>query len=190
MTDTLPPQRPMSTAIELADDAERLANWLDRRQSATFSAAKDVRRYAAELRRLAAVEAERDNLGIDNIACREAVEHALRLVEAFAASPEGDDDMSQGAARATRRRLNEALGKLEPRLMFESELGPKYSLHYKDMRAERDALRALLAESTRLLADALQAFGPCDHGLGICNCDMQRSIDAANAYIKPQGGTT
>jgi hypothetical protein len=78
----------------------------------------------------------------DNAICRDAIAHAMELVENFADSPEGDDDMSQGAARATRRRLNEAIGKMEPRLMMERELSPKYGLRWKELRAEIEALKA------------------------------------------------
>lgn len=113
----------------------------------------ECRAAAAELRRQ---HAEIEALRIDSIACREAIEHALQLVEDFAASPEGDGDMSQGSARATRRRLNEAIGKMSPRLMYERD-GPKpmYSLHYKELRAERDSLRSAV-ESEREARKAAQ----------------------------------
>lgn len=60
---------------------------------------------------------------------------------------------------------------------------------FAKLRQERDALREALVESRRIVADALKAFGPCDHKVGICNCDMKRSIkqsDAVLAQIKEQ----
>lgn len=44
-----------SNALRLADDAEHWAGWMERR---SLNGAKELRTYAAELRRLAAVEAE------------------------------------------------------------------------------------------------------------------------------------
>jgi hypothetical protein len=85
--------------------------------------------------------AELAALKADNEIFRDAIGHAMKLVEDFANSPDGDNDMSQGAARATRRRLNEALGKMMPRLMMERELSPKYGLRWKELGAELAALR-------------------------------------------------
>lgn len=99
-----------------------------------------------------ALRIENERLSDDNAICRDAIAHALELVEAFAASPDGDDDMSQGAARATRRRLNEALGKMEPRLMMEREMSPKYGLLWKELRAENERLSRELAEAREEIA--------------------------------------
>lgn len=45
-----------------------------------------------------------------------------------------------------------------------------------------------LKESTRLVDDALAAFGDCDHEVGICNCDMKNSIKKSNETLaKAQG---
>jgi len=46
-----------------------------------------------------------------------------------------------------------------------------------------DLLEAL-KEARRIVADSLEAFGECDHSVGICNCDMKRSIEASDAAIK------
>lgn len=43
--------------------------------------------------------------------------------------------------------------------------------------------REALADSRRIVADSLAAFGPCDHSVGICNCDMTRSIEASDAAL-------
>lgn len=131
---------------------------------------------AALLRRQ---HAEIEALQTDATACRSAIEHALQLVEDFAASPEGDDDMSQGSARATRRQLNEAIGKMSPRLLYERD-GPKpmYSLRYKEMRDERDSLRAeveALKEECRVLRARLA---------------LSDAIAAAGASKSPQNNTT
>lgn len=39
-------------------------------------------------------------------------------------------------------------------------------------------LAEALKVSNQIVEDSLQAFGKCDNSVGICNCDMQRSIDA------------
>jgi len=143
-----------------------------------------LRRAGYHLRALtphAPAQSALDELREDNTICREAIAHALELVGEFASSPEGDDDMSQGAARATRRQLNEALGKMSPRLMMERELSPKYGLHWKQLRAERDELRreveALRAENFKLAASqcpdgyGAESVGPNERPpFGCCLC--------------------
>lgn len=47
----------------------------------------------------------------------------------------------------------------------------------------KHAMRDALIESRRIVADALKAFGECDHSVGICNCDMKRSIAASDAAL-------
>jgi len=117
------------------DDNEQLhtAAW----DSAVMTLDALAEAHQAEIARLTR---ENEGLATDNAICRDAIAHALELVEQFAASPDGDDDMSQGAARATRRRLNEAIGQMRPRLMMEKDFSPKFGLRWKELRAENEGL--------------------------------------------------
>jgi FtsZ-binding cell division protein ZapB len=104
--------------------------------------------------RIEALEAEVERLAEENAICRDAIEHCLELVEAW--SQDNDDDHSEGVARAQTRRLNEAIGKAVPRLLFERPEGQRfYGLHYRTLREERDEARAE-AERLRRELDALQ----------------------------------
>lgn len=51
------------------------------------------------------------------------------------------------------------------------------------LQARCAALEEALRESRRIVADSLAAFGPCDHGVGICNCDMKHSIAASDLLL-------
>jgi hypothetical protein len=46
----------------------------------------------------------------------------------------------------------------------------------------------VIAECKRLLIDARAAFGPCDHSVGICDCDMDTAIEKAAAWEAAQRG--
>ena len=52
------------------------------------------------------------------------------------------------------------------------------------LRAENERLRSVLPQARVVIQDALNAFGPCDHDFGICNCDMQRAIDCIDDALK------
>jgi hypothetical protein len=51
------------------------------------------------------------------------------------------------------------------------------------LRAKVERLLSALKESRRIVTDVLAAFGPCDHDVGICNCDMSRSIEQSDEAI-------
>ena len=66
-----------------------------------------------------------------------------------------------------------------------------YCVNPKCVLAQRDELRdkverlqnALIA-TKKLVVEALDAFGPCDHSVGICNCDWIRTIEQADEALK------
>jgi hypothetical protein len=91
------------------------------------------------------LERERDEAREDVALCRDAIAHALDLVAEW--EKDHDDDNASASARVTRRRLNEALGKAEPRLLYEKPEGQQlFALAWKALRCERDALREALRE--------------------------------------------
>jgi len=59
----------------------------------------------------------------------------------------------------------------------------EHEANVKLIAAAPDLLEAL-KEARRIVADSLEAFGECDHSVGICNCDMKRSIEASDTAIK------
>lgn len=101
-----------------------------------------AREYAAEA--LAEVERLKD----DNAVCRDAIEGAYLLAEDWARDDSNGSDMDQGAARATLRCLNEAVGKAAPLLLKERLEGQRlYGLRWKELKQEIADLRAQLAAS-------------------------------------------
>jgi len=75
---------------------------------------------------------EREALALENALCREAIESAAAFVEDCLKEPL--DDMTEGAGRATLRKLHEAVGKACPRLVYENPEGQKlYALHTQDL---------------------------------------------------------
>ena len=71
--------------------------------------------------------------------CREAIEVCLDVAERLPS----DDDGDAAVRRCTLRRLNEAIGKVVPRLMRERPEGQKlYGLNYMEMRGRIKALEA------------------------------------------------
>lgn len=96
----------------------------------------------------AALTAEReraDRADLDAAICRDAIETAWRVVNDLPA----ESDSDAAVRRCALRKLGEAVGKAEPRLMFEQPEGQNlYGLNYrhwieraKAAEAERDALR-------------------------------------------------
>lgn len=80
--------------------------------------------------------------------CRDAIETAYDVVSAMATDTDSDD----AVRRCTLRRLNEAVGKATPRLMYEKSGGEKfYGLLWRELRDENERLRA---EVEALQADA------------------------------------
>ena len=78
--------------------------------------------------------------------CRNAIEGAYDFV--VDTINLYDDDMTQGAGNANLRRLNEAVGKATPRLLFEREDGMTYyGLRWREMRDQLNEMRALLKEA-------------------------------------------
>jgi PAS domain-containing protein len=114
-------------------EKEFVCNMLMHPDDAKFSAAANpttILELVAEVRRLRE----------ENMLCRAAVEDAVDMVDVCAS--EHDDDASQGALRATKRVLSEAIGKACPRLMMERPEGQKlYGLHWRELREENEALR-------------------------------------------------
>lgn len=85
--------------------------------------------------------AEVRRLQEENMLCRNAIEDAVDMVDVCAEA--NDDDHSQGALRATKRLLSEAICKACPRLLMERPEGQKlYGLHWRELREENEALRA------------------------------------------------
>jgi hypothetical protein len=99
---------------------------------------------------LASYAQENQQLRDDNAICRSAIEDAVLLVENWEADDAHDSDLDQGAARATRRMLSEAIGKATPRLLMERPEGQKlYGLRWREMRAEVERLQAQVASLQR-----------------------------------------
>lgn len=89
----------------------------------------------------------------ENAICREAIESAVEFVEACI--KDDDSDSTQGAGRATLRRLAEAVGKACPKLLYEKREGQKlYGLRYRELAQENGQLQEQLA-AERGLADRL-----------------------------------
>jgi hypothetical protein len=77
--------------------------------------------------------------------CRDAIEQCYDAV----GSMDCMTDTDGAVQRVTLRCLNEAIGKATPRLLKERPEGQKlYGLHWKELIAERDTLRAELADMT------------------------------------------
>ena len=90
--------------------------------------------------------AERDALRIELDVCRSAIEDCYDIVETFDCYNDSDD----ACQRVTLRRLNEAIGKAAPRLLYERSEGQKlYGLRYRELMAERDALHAVATDAHR-----------------------------------------
>lgn len=53
----------------------------------------------------------------------------------------------------------------------------------RESKALTGAARELLKCARDLLAENLQAFGACDHEVGICNCDMTHCISDIDAAL-------
>jgi len=124
------------------------------------------------------LERELDEAREDVALCRDAIAHALDLVAEW--EKDHDDDNASASARATRRRLNEALGKAEPRLLYEKPEGQQlFALAWKELRCERDALR-----------EALRALVRIEDGPGgLAQLDAYNAaIDRARAILGRAGG--
>ena len=95
-------------AERLADDAEHLAGWLERRSMT--EAAATTRKQAAELRRLSAVERARDEL---QEAMYDEIAEGLRLRELGGAGP--DENITAMTERVIRERdaLREEVAQLK-----------------------------------------------------------------------------
>jgi hypothetical protein len=79
----------------------------------------------------------------ENAICREAIESAVVFVEACI--EDDDSDSTQGAGRATLRRLAEAVGKACPKLLYEKREGQKlYGLRYRELAQENEQLKITL----------------------------------------------
>ena len=90
---------------------------------------------------LSAAADEIEVLEAELAVCREAIEVCLDVAENLPS----DDDGATAVRRCTLRRLNEAIGKAVPRLMFERPEGQKlYGLNYMEMRERIEALEATL----------------------------------------------
>jgi hypothetical protein len=70
-------------------------------------------------------------------------------------------------------------------LTFAHELLAAQSRH----EAEREALVSASKLGIATLKDCLEAFGDCDHSVGICNCDIKRAIDAMNSVLLSDSGS-
>lgn len=55
-------------------------------------------------------------------------------------------------------------------------------------KQQRDELVAALQESRSLLAELYAELGPCDHSVGVCFCDLTRSIESSDAAIAKATG--
>jgi hypothetical protein len=55
--------------------------------------------------------------------------------------------------------------------------------------AEREELVNASKLGVAKLKDCLEAFGDCDHSVGICNCDIKRAIDAMNSVLLSDSGS-
>lgn len=143
--------------------------------------------------RNAEVRAERDALKVELDICRDAIETCYLAVEAHLPT---DSDSDAAVHRCTRRRLNEAVGKAAPRLMFERTEGQRfYGLRWKELLAECDALRAGMvqmrsaldapdAERYRFLranlTEVMHLVGGRAIGLsGLTGDELDSTIDAA-----------
>ena len=123
----------------------------------------------------------------ENAICREAIESAVEFVETCI--KDDDSDSTQGAGRATLRRLAEAVGKACPKLLYEKREGQKlYGLRYRELAQENGQLQEQLA-AERGLADRLARIIQKDrdgHGGMLTDdeckcedCEHLRPIDAA-----------
>lgn len=58
--------------------------------------------------------------------------------------------------------------------------------HEAELRRQHEVIQTLteaLTESRRIVDDCLKAFGDCDHEVGICNCDMKKSLKQSDAAL-------
>jgi hypothetical protein len=78
---------------------------------------------------------------------RDAVESAYDFLDTMSSDPDCEDDGTQGAIRATRRQMAEALGKSLPRLLYEKREGQKlFGLRYRELAEENAHLRDALSK--------------------------------------------
>ncbi|MEI7296619.1 hypothetical protein WCQ02_31135 [Paraburkholderia tropica] len=122
----------------------------------------EVRRLRAELNDFITdcgdLNQEVVRLREENAVCRNAIEDAVDMVDACASTY--DDDGSQGALRATKRQLSEAIGKACPRLMMERADGQKlYGLHWRELNEEVRGLREDLQAAKLLAHSNAEMFG-------------------------------
>jgi hypothetical protein len=79
---------------------------------------------------------------------RDAVEAAYDFITAMSSDPDCDDDGTQGAIRATRRKMAEALGNALPRLLYEKREGQKlFGLRCRELAEENAHLRDALVKA-------------------------------------------
>lgn len=134
-------------------------------RAAYFSGHRDARHAAAELAAEAdaTIAALRGENGVFRGLLR-AADNTLDTIDE-------DSDASAEGLAALRQSIDAALKRTLPQTgMVEAD-------------AIRDELVAALTEARRIVKDARDAFGPCDHAVGICNCDMDRSIEASDAAL-------
>ena len=82
-------------------------------------------------------------------------------------------------AKQNLEHYRQQVGKLEAELSTEREARQK---------AEKNAARlvAVLKMSVPLLRDAAVAYGPCDHSVGICVCDLRNAVETVSDAIAQQ----
>ena len=51
-----------------------------------------------------------------------------------------------------------------------------------------DPIREAPAQALPVMKSYYEALGPCDHDVGICNCDMKRAIEAAERALCANNG--
>jgi hypothetical protein len=79
---------------------------------------------------------------------RDAVEAAYDFLDTMSSDPDCEDDGTQGAIRATRRQMAEALGKSLPRLLYEKQEGQKmFGLRYRELVEENVRIQDALAKA-------------------------------------------
>ena len=96
--------------------------------------------------------------------CRDAIERAVEFVKACI--DEDDRDETQGAGRATLRRLNEAVGKACPKLLYEKQEGRLfYGLRYRELKEENEKLKHELADEKEIIRKTIANLGKFEERL-------------------------
>lgn len=114
--------------------------------------------------------------------CREAIEVCLDVAEHLPS----DDDGAAAVRRCTLRRLNEAVGKAVPRLMFERPEGQKlYGLNYMEMRAALAELLACHTESAGWSMSVLTDRAEFDAMLARSQERLEAAVGAAREALGP-----